>query len=508
MKNYYKEMKNEERVSGILLHISSLPSSYGIGDLGSWAYKFVDFLIEAKQKYWQILPLNPTDTAYDNSPYSSISVFAGNKLFISPELLVKRGFLNKSDLDSMPSFPKERSSYYPATSYKGGLFSCAYRNFVKTRIDKCEYERFCRENSYWLEDYVLFVALKEHFHGKTWDKWPPELRDGQSHALLKARNQLKDRMEKEKFIQFIFFQQWFSLKSYCSQKGLHLLGDVPIYVNYDSADVWANPQIFKLDEEKKATVFSGVPPDYFSRTGQLWGNPVYRWDVLKKGGYRWWIQRVRHNLSLFNLIRIDHFRGFVAFWEIPAGEKTAVNGSWIKAPAEDFFRVLLQGLPHLSIIAEDLGIITPDVQEIMLRFGFPGMRVLLFAFGEDNPGHPYLPHNYPRECVVYTDTHDNNTVRGWLEKEATLEDKKRLFSYLGRQPGPDEVSWELIRLAMMSVAKMVIIPMQDILELGEEARMNRPGTCHGNWRWRLLPGQLTTFLANRLQKITRIYGRA
>ena len=498
----------KERASGILLHISSLPSPCGIGDLGSSAYKFVDFLAEAKQKYWQILPLNPTDTAYDNSPYSSISAFAGNRLLISPELLIQQGLLKKSDIGTPPSFPQERSAYFTVSSYKEELFHRAYGHFIKIKVGKYEYEKFCQENSHWLEDYALFVALKEHFHRKAWNRWQSEIRDRQSDVLLRAKGQLKDRVEKEKFIQFIFFQQWSSLKSYGKQKAVYFLGDVPIYVNYDSVEVWANPEIFKLDERKRAIVVSGVPPDYFSRTGQLWGNPIYRWDRLKERGYGWWIQRMKHNLHLFDLIRIDHFRGFVAFWEVPAGEKTATYGRWVKAPAEDFFSNLSKQFPHLPVIAEDLGVITPDVREIMRRFRFPGMRVLLFAFGEDNSEHPYLPHNYSRECVVYTGTHDNNTVRGWLEKEATPEDKRRLFGYLGRETTSDQLPWELIRLAMMSVAKVVIIPMQDILELGEEARMNRPGSMQGNWRWRMLPDQLTTALADRLKETTKIYGRA
>ena len=497
----------ERRASGILFHISSLPSSYGIGDLGRWAHRMADFLAETKQSFWQILPLNPTDLAHGNSPYSSTSAFAASNLLISPELIVHQGFLTEKDLETPPFFSDESSNYRTVTCYKEKLFSRAYERFKRSGIDKYDYEKFCLENSDWLEDFSLFVALKEYFHGKAWNKWPCEIRDRKPSALQTAKDELKDRMEKERFIQFIFFQQWFSLKSYCNQKGIQFIGDMPIYVSYDSAEVWANPEIFKLNREKEPIVVSGVPPDYFSQTGQLWGNPIYKWDVLKESGYRWWIQRVEHNLNLFNVIRIDHFRGFSAHWEVPAGEKIAAKGKWVKGPGEDFFSVLLKRLPHLSIIAEDLGIITPDVREIMHRFGLPGMRVLLFAFGEDNSAHPYLPHNHVRECVVYTGTHDNNTVRGWFEKEATGEDKKRLFRYLGRDVQADKISWEFVRMAMMSVANVAIIPMQDILGLGEEARMNRPATSEGNWHWRILAEQLTPSVAKKLREIAEVSGR-
>jgi 4-alpha-glucanotransferase len=497
----------KRRGSGILLHIISLPSPYGIGDLGPWAYKFADFLAETKQGFWQILPLNPTNPAYGNSPYSSFSAFAANKLLISPELMVQEGLLTKRDLEPLPFFSKGGCGYDAVISYKEELFNRAYERFTKNKTDEYDYERFCLENSDWLGDFSLFVVLKEHFYGKVWNGWQREIRDREPDSLQKAKGQFKNRIDKEKFFQFIFFKQWFSLKNYCNQKGIQFIGDMPLYVNYDSTDVWANPEIFELTEEKKPLVVSGVPPDYFSQTGQLWGNPIYKWNTLRETGYRWWIQRIAHNLNLYDSVRIDHFRGFVAYWEVPAGEKTAINGRWVEAPAEDFFNVLLKRFSYLPIIAEDLGIITPEVREIMRRFKLPGMRVLLFAFGEDPSRHPYAPHNYVEECAVYTGTHDNNTVRGWFEKEATLEEKKRLFRYLGREVTADEVHWEFIRLAMMSVANLAIVPIQDILGLGEEARMNRPATLESNWRWRLLPEQLTPSLARKFREITEIYGR-
>jgi len=322
--------------------------------------------------------------------------------------------------------------------------------------------------------------------------------------------ELHEDIEREKFLQYLFFRQWQSLKRYCNEKGIQIIGDIPIYVDYDSADVWTNPEIFKLDENKRPSAVAGVPPDYFSATGQLWGNPVYQWEILKEKKYDWWVHRMEHMLHLFDVVRIDHFRGLVAFWEVPAGEQTAIKGQWIKAPAEGLFNTLfrrLPSLPSLPLIAEDLGVITPDVREVMRRFELPGMKVLLFAFGEDNPLHPYLPHTYERQAVVYTGTHDNNTIRGWLEREAKPEDKERLFRYLGQEVPARAIHWAFIRLAMMSIANLAVIPMQDILGLGAEARMNLPGTGDGNWEWQLVPEQLTSALAEKLRIITETYGR-
>ncbi|MBE0478944.1 4-alpha-glucanotransferase, partial [Candidatus Aerophobetes bacterium] len=413
----------KRRTNGVLVHITSLPSPYGVGDVGPEAYKFVDFLAEAKQNFWQLLPLTPTHPVYGNSPYTSSSAFAANSLLISPDMLINQGFLEKKDVRPVPSFPQGWCDYQEATSFNAGILNCAYERFCAKKEKDYEYERFCKENSAWLEDYVLFVALKERFEKRAWVTWPPEVRDRKRHALAALKEELRERIKQEKFFQYLFFSQWRALKRYCNEKGIQIIGDVPIYVNYDSADVWANPEIFKLDEEKKPSVVSGVPPDYFSKTGQLWGNPIYRWEALEHTGYRWWVQRVKHNLTLFDVVRVDHFRGFMACWEVPAGERTAVKGKWVEAPGEDFFHTLGRHLPYLPIIAEDLGVITPDVREVMQKFDFPGMRVLLFAFGEDNPAHPYLPHNYVKNCVVYTGTHDNNTARGWFEKEAAMEEK-------------------------------------------------------------------------------------
>ncbi len=498
----------DKRGSGILLHITSLPSSYGVGDLGPEAYRFADFLAQTKQRYWQVLPLNPTDPAYGNSPYSSVSAFAGNTLLISPDLLVEEGLLSREDLDPVPPFPEARCDFSEVICYKGKLLERAYQRFNQNGKGRESFETFCSESSSWLEDFALFVVLKKQFDGKVWNQWPGELRDRNLKSLLAIKKDCADQMEKEKFWQYLFFEQWYALRTSCQQKGVNLFGDLAIYVSLDSADVWANPRLFKLDREKRPAFVSGVPPDYFSETGQLWGNPVYRWNVLKKSDYQWWRERIAHNLELFDVLKIDHFRGLVAYWEIPAGEKTAINGQWVKVPVKDFLDTLNQHFPRLPIVAEDLGLITPDVREVMDHFALPGMKVLLFAFGEDYPMHPYLPHTYEKNFLVYTGTHDNNTVRGWFEGDASSEDKQRLFRYLGREVPAEEIHWAMIRLAMMSVARSVILPMQDVLGLDGEARMNRPSIAHGNWEWRLLPGQITPSVSERLLEVTKTFGRS
>jgi len=497
----------EKRSSGILHHITSLPSIYGIGDFGSEAYKFADFLAETHQSFWQILPLNLTCTAYGNSPYSSFSAFAGSHLLISPERMIKEGFLSETDLPSSPEFPKEKVDYTAVTEYKEKIFSTAFKKNKSDLPRHQDFQKFCSENAHWLDDYSLFMSFKNHFKGAEWSHWPEELRDRKENAVKDISKTLKDTILQEKFLQYIFFNQWYALKTYCDSINIKIFGDIPIYVNYDSADVWSNPDIFSLNSEKRPLFVSGVPPDYFSATGQLWGHPVYKWDLLKKSGYAWWIKRIEHNLKLFHLFRLDHFRGFVGYWEVPAEEKTAINGKWVKAPAEDFFKTLLKHFPQMSIIAEDLGIITPDVKEIMKKFGFPGMKVLLFAFNGDPRTNPYAPHNHIQNCVVYTGTHDNNTIKGWFKRELDHEGKKRLYDYLGREVTDKTVHHEIIRLAMMSVANMVIIPMQDLLGLGEKDRMNLPASTSGNWEWRLTPEQITPSLVKRLSEMTTIYGR-
>jgi 4-alpha-glucanotransferase len=498
----------KRRGSGILLHLTSLPSPCGIGDLGSWAYRFADFLAQAGQSYWQVLPLNPTDPVSGNSPYSSLSAFAGNTLLISLDLLKESGFLLEEDLSGIPVFPNQRCDYFSVIPYKTGRLHQAYERFKTNGNERDLYEDFCKKNRAWLDDFALFVAIKNAQNGRAWGEWEKGVRDRNPKDLDKIRRGFPDELELQKFLQYLFFKQWLALKRYCNDKGIQLIGDIPIYVNYDSVDVWTHPELFKLDKEKKPSFVAGVPPDYFSKTGQLWGNPIYRWDIHRKTGYRWWGQRISHNLIFFNYLRLDHFRGFVGFWEVPATEKTATRGKWVKAPAVDFFNTLLKRFPAQSLIAEDLGVITADVKEVMKRFGFPGMRILQFAFGEDLPTHPYLPHNFIPNTIVYTGTHDNNTIKGWFENEATRDEKERLFRYLGREVTSEECPRELIRLAMMSVANTVILPMQDLLGLDEEAKMNRPSVAHGNWEWRLLPEQLKDAHAEMTREFTYLYGRA
>ncbi|MBU1007064.1 MAG: 4-alpha-glucanotransferase [Candidatus Omnitrophica bacterium] len=495
-----------KKKSGILLHITSLFSEYGIGDIGPSARRFADFLAASGQSLWQILPLNPTDQSHGNSPYSSISAFAGNTLLISPELMAKDGFIAGKDIRQRPEFSAERVDYGLVGEYKKNILELAYRNF-KAKRNKAEYEKFCSLNAYWLDDFSLFAAVRTRFDGKPWYEWPEGLRGRNPGELKAAGADLKDERERIKFFQYLFSRQWSALKAHCAKRKVSIIGDMPIYVNLDSADAWKNPGIFKLDKAGKPCFVAGVPPDYFSKTGQIWGNPVYDWDALKSSGYAWWIMRMRRMLEILDMVRVDHFRGFVGYWQIPAGEKTGVNGKWEKAPAEDFFAAMLGKFPKFPIIAEDLGIITPDVKAVMERFGFPGMKVLLFAFGEDNPRHPYLPRNYDENCVVYTGTHDNNTARGWFRNEAGDQEKKRFFEYIGGDVPEEEVAAKMTELAMNSPAAMAMIPMQDILNLDESARMNTPAVTSGNWEWRLLPEQLNPSLAKNLRKITKNSGR-
>lgn len=494
------------RGSGVLLHLTSLPSPFGVGDLGPGAFRFADLLADLKQRYWQILPLNPTEPAFDNSPYHSTSAFAGSPLLISPEQLLEEGLLEGADLETIPRFPQGRVDFLAAIRFKAGLLRRAFERFRDS--DPPEgYEAFLRDHAFWLEDHALFTALKGHLGEMPWNDWPVGIRDRNPEALAPFREKLLEGVEEEKFLQYIFFHQWSALKAHCNGKGIQVIGDVPIYLTLDSAGCWAHSDIFKLDHEKKPTVVAGVPPDYFSETGQLWGNPIYRWDALKERGYDWWMERIGHNLKLFDRVRIDHFRGLVAYWEVPAGEENAINGKWVEAPVDDFFRCLNKRFPDLPIIAEDLGLITPEVKEKIERFGLPGMKPLVFAFGDDIATNPYIPHNIPKNSVAYTGTHDNNTAMGWFDNETTPEMRARLFRYLGREVPREELHWELIRLTMMSVADTVIIPLQDILGLGEECRMNRPATCNGNWDWRAAPNQLSTEGMARFKMMTEIYGR-
>ena len=442
-----------------------------------------------------------------NSPYNSYSAFAVSPLLISPEILLRDGLLTKSDLESIPTFTEDKVDFDAVIQFKSKLLREVFNRYKAQINSDQRYQKFCSENSSWLEDYSLFAALKEKFNEKAWFDWPEEARKRDPNALEWYRQELRERIDMSKFLQYTVYHQWFELRDYCKSKDILVMGDIPIYTSPDSSDVWAEPHFFKLDDHGRPLYVAGAPPDYFSPTGQRWGNPVYQWDVLKENGYAWWIRRVELNKKMFDLVRFDHFRGFVAYWEIPATEETAVNGHWVEAPAVDFFGTLLQKFPDLPIVVEDLGLITPDVKEVIAHFRFPGMKVLLFAFGGDVATNPYAPHNYNINCVAYTGTHDNNTIAGWFQNEAGPDDKKRLFEYIGKEIPDDQVHWEMIRLALASVAKIAIVPMQDVLGLGEEARMNLPSLSKGNWSWRFSPRYWNSEISEKLLSMTKIYGR-
>ncbi len=489
------------------MHLTSLPSPYGIGDFGREAYRFADFLKAAGQNYWQILPLNHTTAKTGYSPYNCFSAFAGNPMLISPDLLYQDGLLTRAQVSDRPGFPADVADYDKVSSYKDRLLDAAFERFRNVG-ESPDYDTFKKEHRRWLEPYAEFVALRRHFKGQTWADWPVAIRDRRPDALDSVKGQLREWMERERFLQYLVYKQYLALKRYGNERGLQIVGDIPIYVAYDSADVWSHPEIFKLTRSKKPRFVTGVPPDYFSQTGQLWGNPVYDWQCLEKTHFDWWVRRMKHNLLLFDFVRIDHFRGFIAYWEVPANHENAIRGKWVQVPHAKFFGELFRQIPFAAIFAEDLGYITADVREVVARYDLPRMSVLHFAFGGDPARNPHMPHNHQESSIAYTGTHDNNTTRGWFEKDLKGPERKRLFDYLGRAVSAREISWELMRVAMSSVARITIIPMQDVLGLGAGARMNFPARRDGNWRWRMRPGQTTARLADRLKKLTEAYGRA
>jgi 4-alpha-glucanotransferase len=497
-----------KRASGILLHVTSLPSKYGIGDLGPQAYKFVDFLVKSNQNYWQILPLNHTTAETGHSPYNCSSAFAGNPLLLSPDLLYKEGLLTKDQIADVPSFPPNHVDYRRVAAYKKRLFKYVVESLKKRIESDEEYQQFKEENSFWLDDFTIFISLQHHFEHRSWHTWPQKIRDRKGKEFERIKTRLQPHMERVSFLQYLFYKQWEALRSYCTNEGIQIIGDIPIYVVYDSPDVWAHLKNFKLDRYKKPKYIAGVPPDYFSRTGQLWGNPIYDWRALKKTDYHWWMERVRHNLNMFDLVRIDHFRGLIGYWQVPAGHRTAKKGIWVEGPKDDFFNVLLRRFPSAPFIAEDLGYITADVREAIEKYNLPTMKVLQFAFNGDPASNPHIPHNHIENSIVYTGTHDNNTTKDWFRKEAGREQKKRLNEYTGFRVSSDNVHWQLIRMAMRSVAELTIIPAQDILGLTETARMNRPSSKKGNWIWRLKPGQLSLKHGRELKRLTKIYARS
>jgi len=501
------------RASGVLLHPTSLPGPFGIGDLGPEAYKFVKFLGEADQSLWQVLPLGPT--GYGDSPYACYSAFAGNTLLISPDQLVVDGLLEPAELPTLAE-ASERIDFGAVHSLKDALLRRAYARYTKTTDTnlRSAFETFAQRHSHWLEDYALFRALKDAHGGVAWNEWEPSLVKRTPGALERARDQLRDEVEAHMFYQFLFFRQWLALKHYCNDHGISIVGDLPIFVAPDSSDVWTNPEQFQLDKNGTPTVVAGVPPDYFSKTGQLWGNPLYNWDLMLEDGFRWWIERVRATLTVVDIARIDHFRGFAACWEIPGGDKTAERGQWVAAPGKELFTAIRKALGEIPIIAEDLGVITPDVVALREGFGFPGMRILQFGFGSDTKNID-LPHNYVSNVVAYTGTHDNDTTVGWFQSvagegstrtpEQIKREQKFCLDYLNSDGR--EIHWDFIRGVWASVANTAIVPLQDLLGLGMEARMNLPNSTTGNWSWRYRSDALTSESAVRLKRLTELYGR-
>ena len=493
------------RTAGILLHITSLPGKFGIGDLGSDAYKFVDFLESAGQKLWQILPIGPT--GYGESPYSCFSAFAGNHLFISPELLVEEGLLDQEEILNLPNFNPSKVEFGKVQEYKLILLRKSFKNFNNSENNlKTNFENFCYENQEWLDDFALFMSAKNAHNGNEWSKWDEGLAQREEESLKEWSDKLRDEIQYHKFVQFLFTNQWNNLKKYANEKDVKIIGDVPIFIAYDSSDLWANKKYYKVDKNGKTTSVAGVPPDYFSPTGQLWGNPLFRWDVMEKDNFSWWVKRIRHQLKYVDIIRIDHFRGFDAYWEIPGNAHTAKKGKWVKGPGEKLFNALKNQLGELPIIAEDLGVITKSVNKLRNKFNFPGMNILQFAFG-DEMERRFLPHNYKHNSVVYTGTHDNDTTRGYFEKEKNKNNNiyKHAQEYLNYYG--DDLTQELIRTAYASSADMVIIPMQDILNVGTEARMNFPGTLGDNWGWRFTWEQIDKNLASKYKRLAELYER-
>lgn len=493
-----------ERSSGVLLHPTSLPSKFGVGDLGEAAYQFIDFLVKSKQKLWQTLPLGPT--GYGDSPYQCFSAFAGNPLLISLEKLVDEGLLTVEDIELPESFNDKLVDYGPVIGFKYSVFRKAYENFKNqaAELQRMKFDNFCKNEAAWLEDYTLFMAAKEHFDGKAWRDWDPNLTRRDLGAIAHYKEILKDNIGFHKFIQYLFFKQWLELKAYANANYIKVIGDIPIFIADDSADTWSNPELFLLDEKGYPTEVAGVPPDYFSATGQLWGNPLYNWDGLRKTGFQWWIDRISASLKLCDIIRIDHFRGFEAYWAVPYGESTAINGEWRKAPGDELFSAIKKALGDLPIIAEDLGLITEEVEKLRDDFDLPGMKILQFAFdsSEDNN---YIPHSFHPNTVVYTGTHDNNTTLGWYQ-EASEADKQYVCRYLHVHDDHDIV-WDFIRAAWASVSNIAVVPMQDIFSLDAHARMNVPGNAVGNWGWRYTTEMLSDELAVKLRGLTELYGR-
>jgi 4-alpha-glucanotransferase len=491
------------RASGILLHPTSLPSRGGIGDFGPAAYAFGDFLAAARQGVWQVLPLGPLGFGY--SPYSSPSAFAGNPLLISLDRLVERGWIAGSKLEALAA-EVDAADYAHVYRQKMPLLLEAARNFLASSAERpvARYKNFVAENRWWLDDFVLYDALRARFQLKTWNHWPREIAHREPDALKQTRREMSRELEARAVLQFFFYEQWQALRCYCAKRSVRMAGDIAIFVNFDSADVWTRPELFRLNADLEPEVVAGVPPDFFSKEGQRWGNPLYRWDVMKKEGYAWWIDRLRWATKNFDYVRLDHFRGFAQFWEIPASEPNAIRGQWVDGPKEDFFETVREKLGGLPFFAEDLGYITPDVHALRDRFQIPGMAVLQFGFGD--PGsHMHLPHTFTRNKVVYTGTHDNDTLLGWWKSAVTDQERTHALAYLGHCD--DGINWAMIRVAVDSPASLSVIPLQDVLSLGSEARMNVPSVDDGNWQWRFRADMLRPELAEKLALMAEVADR-
>jgi len=490
------------RSSGILLHPTSLPSRGGIGDFGPAAYAFADYLAAARQGVWQVLPLGPL--GYGCSPYSSTSAFAGNPLLVSLERLADRGYIPQTQIEKLPASIAP-VDYTAVFHQKLPLLFEAAHGFLRavSAGARARFEEFRQQNHWWLDDFILFDGLRARFHLEPWNKWPRELTHREPAALEKIRAEMRDDLDARSVIQFFFYEQWRALRCYCAEKCIRVAGDIAIFVNFDSADVWTHPELFRLDGDLNPEVVAGVPPDFFSKEGQRWGNPLYRWDVMKQEGYAWWVDRLRWATRNFDYTRLDHFRGFAQFWEIPANEPTAIRGHWVDGPQDDLFVKVREALGGLPFFAEDLGYITPDVHSLRERLGIPGMAVLQFGFG-DAGAHVHLPHTFTTEKVVYTGTHDNDTLRGWWAN-VTGDERRHVETYVGRSD--DGIHWAMIRAAVNSVAGLCVIPLQDLLGLGSEARMNTPSLNNGNWRWRFAPEMLRPEFAEKLAVLSEVADR-
>ncbi|RLC98112.1 MAG: 4-alpha-glucanotransferase [Chloroflexota bacterium] len=491
------------RSSGILLHPTSLPGPYGIGDLGPQARNWVDFLSKSGTGLWQVLPLGPT--GFGDSPYQCFSAIAGNPYLISPDDLVEEGLLHPNDLTNIPDFPSGSVDFGNVIYWKMDLLHKSYEQFrhAGKKIHK-EAGKFYSEQEEWLNDYALFMALKEFHGGKPWASWPAIYRDRDPEALELFKEDRSHAVHRQKFYQYLFYKQWNKLKEYANQQGIKIIGDIPIFIAHDSADAWTNRDLLYIGDDGQPTVVAGVPPDYFSETGQLWGNPLYRWDVHARDNYQWWIKRLKAVFSMVDIVRLDHFRGFANYWEIPAGEKTAINGRWVDGPGADFLTQVHAEFGKLPIIAEDLGEISPEVYKLRDQFNLPGMKILVFAFdsGETNE---FLPHHYPENCVVYTGTHDNDTAVGWFKR---IGEGEKTFAQRYLQTSGEDIAWDLIKAAWSSKAVYAISPLQDLLNLDNQARMNYPGNPQGNWKWRFFETDLNDELKEKLHNVNSIFGRS